>query len=88
MLIKKYGIPNRKMIRMSKVTAKYQITIPRKVREELGIIPGAEVNIAKKGKMFVLEVDPIQAVHEKWRGRFKGGVSTNKYMDQIRGEAN
>ena len=30
---------------MSKVTAKYQVTIPIKVRKELGIIPGEGVNI-------------------------------------------
>ena len=30
---------------MSKVTAKYQITLPVKIRKELGIVPGAEVDI-------------------------------------------
>jgi len=73
---------------MSKVTAKYQITIPRKVREELGIIPGAEVEIEKEGKRYVLVVDPIHAVHSKWRGMFKNGISTTEYLDQIRGKVN
>ncbi len=73
---------------MSKVTTKYQITIPRKVREELGIVPGAEVDIAKEGKKYILIVDPINAVHRKWRGKFKDGVSTKEYLDQIRGEVN
>jgi AbrB family looped-hinge helix DNA binding protein len=45
---------------MSKVTAKYQITLPVKVRKELGIVPGAEVDIVKKGKKYVLVVDPLQ----------------------------
>jgi AbrB family looped-hinge helix DNA binding protein len=30
---------------MSKVTAKYQITLPVKVRKELGIVPGTEVDM-------------------------------------------
>jgi len=34
---------------VSRVTAKYQITIPVKIRKELGIIPGTEVNIATEG---------------------------------------
>ena len=41
---------------MSKVTAKYQVTIPVKIRKELGIVPGTEVDIAKEGKKYVLAV--------------------------------
>jgi len=70
---------------MSKVTAKYQITIPPNVREELGIVPGAEVDIAKEGDQYVLVVDPVEAVKRKWRGRFKGRVTTTEYLDEIRG---
>jgi len=32
---------------LSKVTAKYQVTIPVKVRKEMGIVPGAEVDQEK-----------------------------------------
>ena len=71
---------------MSKVTAKYQITIPKEVRRELGIIPGSEVDIAKKGQRYVLVVDPIKAISQKWRGRFKDGIQTMTYLDEIRGK--
>ena len=37
---------------MSKVTAKYQITLLVKVRNELGIVPGVEVDIEKKGTKY------------------------------------
>ena len=37
---------------MSKVTAKYQFTIPLKVRKELGIVPGTEVDIKKNGEKY------------------------------------
>ena len=73
---------------MAKVTAKYQITIPPEVRTELGIIPGSEVDIWKEGDRYVLVVDPIAELKKKWRGRFKGKLSSNEYMDQIRGKAN
>jgi AbrB family looped-hinge helix DNA binding protein len=73
---------------MSKVTAKYQVTIPVKIRKELGILPGTEVDITKEEGKYVLVVDPIETVKRKWRGRFKGGPTTMKYMDEVRGEVN
>jgi AbrB family looped-hinge helix DNA binding protein len=73
---------------MSKVTAKYQITLPKRVRRELGIVPGAEVDIVKSGKRFVLVVNPIDSIKNKWRGRFRDGSSTSEYLDQVRGPIN
>ena len=73
---------------MSKVTAKYQITIPPYVRTELGIVPGSEVDIRKEGNRYVLLVDPINELKKSWRGKFKNKQSSNEYMNQIRGEVN
>jgi AbrB family looped-hinge helix DNA binding protein len=73
---------------MSKVTAKYQITIPPEIRKELGIMPGTEVDIAKKGQNYVIVVDPIRSVMSKWRGKFKDGSTTMEYMNEIRGDVN
>ncbi len=71
---------------MSKVTAKYQITIPPHVRTELGIVPGAEVDIRKDGDRYVLITDPVAELKKKWRGKFKGRQSSDEYIDQIRGQ--
>ena len=73
---------------MSKVTAKYQITIPPYVRTELGIVPGCEVDIRKEGDRYVLLVDPVTELKKSWRGKFKDKQSSNEYMDQIRGKVN
>ena len=73
---------------MSKVTAKYQVTIPVNVRKEMGIIPGTEVDITKKGQKYVLVVNPIEMIRKKWRGRFKGRPTTMEYMDEVRGKVN
>jgi len=73
---------------LSKVNAKYQVTIPIKVRKELGIVPGTEVEIEKEGQKYVLLVDPIEAIKRKWRGRFKGGPTTMEYLDEVRGSVN
>ncbi|MEI6154087.1 MAG: AbrB/MazE/SpoVT family DNA-binding domain-containing protein [Deltaproteobacteria bacterium] len=59
---------------MSKVTAKYQVIVPVEVRKEMGIIPGSEVAITKKGDKFVLIGNQIEIVKRKWCGRFKGGL--------------
>lgn len=70
---------------MSKVTVKYQITIPPEVRKGLGIVPGMEVDIAKRGNKFELIVNPVEELKKKWRGKFKGGQSTDQYLEEIRG---
>ncbi len=73
---------------MSKVTAKYQVTIPVKVRKEMGIVPGIDVDIRKKGQKYVLVVNPIETTRKKWRGKFKGRPTTMDYMDEVRGKVN
>jgi len=73
---------------MTKVTAKFQITIPPEIRKELGIIPGTEVEICREEDRYVLVVDPIAELKKKWRGRFKNKQSSNEYMNQIRGSVN
>ena len=73
---------------MSKVTAKYQITIPRSVRTELSIIPGSDVDIRKEGNRYVLVVDPIADLKKKWRGKFKSKQSSDEYIKEIRGKVN
>ena len=71
---------------MSKVTAKYQITIPRSVRRELSIIPGSDVDIRKEGNRYVLVVDPITDLKKNWRGKFKSKQSSDEYIKEIRGK--
>jgi AbrB family looped-hinge helix DNA binding protein len=73
---------------MSKVTAKYQITLPKRVRRDLGVVPGAEVDIVQDGKRFILVVNPAEGIKRKWRGRYKDGSTTEGYLDQVRGSVN
>ncbi len=71
---------------MSKVTSKYQITIPVSARKALGIIPGSEIDIVSKGDDFVLKVNPIEDLKRIWRGKYKGKKNSDEYMAEIRGE--
>ncbi len=59
---------------MSKVTEKYQITIPIPIRKTLGIIPGSDVEIVPKGNDFVLKVNPTEDLKRVWRGMFKDRI--------------
>ena len=71
---------------MSKVTAKYQVTIPVKVRKEMNIVPGTKVDIRREGQRYILIVNPIETIRKKWCGRFKGEPTTMEYMDEVRGK--
>jgi hypothetical protein len=44
-----------------------------------------EVAIAQKGDAFELVVDQIEALKKKWRGKLKGGLTSDQYLDEIRG---
>ncbi len=70
---------------MSKVTSKYQITIPVSVRKILGIIPGSDIDIVSKGNDFILKLNPIEDLKRIWRGKHKGKKSSDEYMTEIRG---
>ena len=62
---------------MPKVTAKYQVTIPLDVRKDLNIVPGMEVDIAREGQRYVLIVDPVRTIRERWRGKFRDGTANH-----------
>ncbi|MEJ2168165.1 MAG: AbrB/MazE/SpoVT family DNA-binding domain-containing protein [Desulfobacterales bacterium] len=70
---------------MSRVTAKYQITVPPKIRKELRLVPGTEVDIVKEGDKYVLKVNPVDGIKEKWRGKFKNTITTMQYLEDVRG---
>jgi AbrB family looped-hinge helix DNA binding protein len=70
---------------MSKVTAKYQVTIPPEARKGLGIVPGMQIDIRKRGNRLELFVDLVSQLKKKWRGKFKGGQTTDQYLEEIRG---
>ena len=44
--------------------------------------------VTKEGKKYALVVDPIETIKRKWRDRFRGGLRTMEYMDEIRGRVN
>jgi antitoxin PrlF len=72
------------------VTTKGQVTIPRPVRDKLGIKPGDAVNfeLAADGRVVLVKAKgkPPRSRFEKLRGTAGPGLSTDEIMALTRGE--
>ena len=73
-----------------KVTTKGQVTIPLKIREQLGIQPGAEVEFKVEGNAVKLIPARKSRTHgrrivERLRGRATVRMSTGEIMALTRG---
>lgn len=72
------------------VTSKGQVTIPKPVRDRLGIEPGSAVEFeqAEDGRFFLVRADGKKAASrfEKLRGIAGPGMSTDEIMELTRGE--
>lgn len=78
-----------------RVTSKGQVTIPKSIREKLGIEPGDEVDFLDQGQtVSVIKTDEekkqnrklvrFETALEKWRGKGKSGMTTQDYMRLVR----
>lgn len=74
----------------STVTSKGQVTIPKAVRDRLGIGPGSAVafELAPDGRVILTKVDADQPASRfaRLRGRAGEGLSTDEIMALTRGE--
>jgi AbrB family looped-hinge helix DNA binding protein len=74
----------------SRLTSKGQVTIPKPVRDLLGIAPGDAVDfeLARDGRIVLVKVDgrPSVSRFEALRGRAGAGLSTDEIMTLTRGE--
>jgi antitoxin PrlF len=72
------------------VTAKGQVTIPKPVRDFLGIGPGSMVDFKRAADGNIVLVPAGNAKPEgrfaRFRGHAKGGLSTDEIMALTRGE--
>lgn len=77
-----------------RVTEKGQVTIPKEIRERLGIKPGSDVEfvVADKGVMLVKNGDTTDAFEDfdAWARSVQGvfdtnGMTADDYVDRLRG---
>ena len=69
------------------ISEKGQVTIPKKLRDKLGLTPGTTIEFEDKrgtlvGKKVVPEVDPFISVTG-----IIGPVDVDKYLEEVRGPA-
>ena len=72
----------------AKVTSKGQITIPKEVREKLGISPGEEIGFVERRGVFFIKKPLKHSPFEKWMGRLRDlkGSESDKITDELRGK--
>lgn len=71
---------------MSRVTTKGQVTIPKEVRENLGIEPGDEIEFEETDEGYVLRKSTDDNPFEKWRGAVDTDETVEERMKKLRGE--
>ncbi|KAB7516012.1 AbrB/MazE/SpoVT family DNA-binding domain-containing protein [Halosegnis rubeus] len=71
---------------MSKVTSKGQVTIPKSIRDRLGIEAGDEVIFEETDDGYVLRKRVTENPFEKWRGAADTDATVTERMAELRGE--
>lgn len=76
---------------MPRVTTKGQVTIPKEIREELGIEPGDEVMFERTGTGYKLQKEEPTTAEgtdpfEKYRGSAESDETMPERMQRLRGE--
>ena len=71
-----------------KVTSKGQVTIPKSVRDSLGLRPGDEIEFVKETLGFRVQKRLDGSPFAKWRGYLKDleGQDPDKLIEQWRGD--
>jgi antitoxin PrlF len=74
---------------MATVTSKGQITIPKPVRQALGLAPGSKVDFVLEDGHAVLRKRPPTEALKRWEGYLRGklpGRTVDETMEMLRGE--
>ena len=66
------------MHREAKITSKGQITVPREVRQALGVNPGDKIVFEQKGKEVSVRPVRSKSVFAKYRGIGNPGMPTGR----------
>ena len=74
---------------MTKMTTKGQVTIPKRLRDHLGLKPGSEVDFELTENGLVLlkaRNGASESIFARLRGSAKQGITTDELMALTRGE--
>ena len=72
---------------VAKVTSKGQVTIPKQVRERLGVQPGEDVSFEEKDGVIFMKKAMIKSPFDKWVGKLKHlkGRRSDDLVQEARG---
>jgi antitoxin PrlF len=72
---------------VAKVTSKGQVTIPKKVREQLGVHPGEDVGFEEKEGVIVITKAVTKSPFDKWVGKLANleGKHSDDLVKELRG---
>jgi antitoxin PrlF len=75
---------------VAKITSKGQVTIPKKVRDKLGVHPGEDVGFEEKGDLILIRKAVTKSPFDKWVGKLKHlkGQRSDDLVREIRGHDN
>ncbi len=75
---------------VAKVTSKGQITIPKSVRDRMGVHPGESVGFEEKDGLLVIRKVVIKSPFDKWVGRLSHleGQRSDDLVREARGHDN
>ncbi len=70
-----------------KITSKGQVTIPKEIRDKLGILPGEDLAFEEKNGIFYIKKSYKKSPFDKWIGRLKKyrGQKTDEIIKDFRG---
>jgi AbrB family looped-hinge helix DNA binding protein len=74
---------------MTKLTTKGQVTIPKRLRDYLGLEPGSDVEfeLTDDGRVFLRTGNSVpKSRFARFRGSAKLGMTTDEIMELTRGE--
>ena len=75
------------MVARTKITSKGQVTIPKDVRERLGLRPGDEIEFVDDRKGFRVQKRVVASPFRKYRGHLKhlAGRDPDELVESARG---
>lgn len=71
---------------MGRVTSKGQVTIPKEIREELGLRSGDEIAFEETEEGYVIRKTVDENRFEKWRGVAETDETVEERMRTLRGD--
>lgn len=74
----------------AKITSKGQVTIPKEIREKLGVHPGDDVGFEEKDNLLIISKVVTKSPFDKWVGKLKHleGRRSDDLVRKARGHDN